>query len=61
MKAKKTYAERKAEATAMAIEWQHNFADAQLSYGELAYYRDLFYKLGKAFGLLKEFRENGII
>ena len=61
MKAKKTYAERKAEAESVAIEWQHNYSDVQLSYGELCYYADYFTRIGKRYGLLKEFRENGII
>ena len=59
--AKKTYAEKKAEAQAMAIEWQHNFAEQDYTQFELGCYHNMFYQLGKRYGLLKEFKENGII
>ena len=42
-----------------AIEWQ-NSCQEDLSYAELAEIGDYFYKYGKRYGLLKEFRENGI-
>lgn len=58
---KKTYAERKAEAQAMAIEWQFNFADKSYTQFELGCYCNMFKQLGKRYGLLREFRENGII
>ena len=58
---KKTYAEKKAEARAMAIEWQLNFAEQNLTQFELACYHNMLYQLGKRYGLLKEFKENGII
>lgn len=44
----------------MAIDWQLNDANNNASYMELAEIGNLFYKLGKRFGLLTEFRENGI-
>lgn len=44
----------------MAIDWQLNDANNAASYMELAEIGNLFYKLGKRFGLLTEFRENGI-
>ena len=43
-----------------AIAWQLENSNKCLSYGELADYADYFRKLGKRYGLLKEFRENGI-
>lgn len=58
---KKTYAELKAEKRQEAIEWQLDFGNHNYSWGEIAYYSDYFEKLGKRYGLLKEFRENGII
>ena len=57
---KKTYQERKEEVRQEAIEYQLNFGDNNYSWGELAEFGDYFYKKGKKYGLLKEFRENGI-
>lgn len=42
-----------------AIEWQ-NSCEEDLSYLELAMIGDYFHKYGKRYGLLREFRENGI-
>lgn len=42
-----------------AIEWQ-NSCEEDLSYLELALIGDYFRKYGKRYGLLREFRENGI-
>lgn len=55
-----TYAERKENARQIAIDWQLNESDYPYSYGGLAILTDYFYRLGKRFGLLREFRENGI-
>lgn len=55
----KTYADRKEFVRNMAIEYSNNGAFG-LSWGEVAYVGDMFYKLGKRYGLLKEFKENGI-
>ena len=44
-----------------AIQWQQEFNEHNYSYGELADFGAYFYKLGKRYGLLKEFRENGIV
>ena len=55
-----TYAERKANARQIAIDWQYEASEQNLSYGELAESGNYFYRLGKRYGLLKEFRENGI-
>lgn len=56
----KTYAERKAEARERAIEWQCEFADRVMSWGEVAEETAEFERLGRRYGLLTEFRENGI-
>lgn len=56
-----SYQEGKEKARKEAIEWAYDFADNNCTYSELAYYQDHFTKLGKRYGLLKEFRENGII
>ena len=56
-----TYQKRKNAARMEAIIWQHEFADRPMYESELAYYTAYFRKLGKRYGLLGEFRENGII
>ena len=55
-----TYAQRKEAARQEAIDWQLHDSDYPYSYGGLAIICNYFYKLGKRFGLLREFRENGI-
>lgn len=52
------YAKRKTEVREEAIEY--SYSDEELSYGELADKQDYFRRLGKRYGLLREFRENGI-
>lgn len=54
-----TYTEAKARALKLAIDWLHEESH-RISYGELAEACERFNKLGKRFGLLGEFRENGI-
>ena len=54
------YNRMKAAARSAAIEWQAASNDAAVSYSELAEIGERFYKLGKRYGLLMEFRENGI-
>ena len=51
----------KEEAKTMAIDYQSWASEQSMSYGELAEYQNYFEKLGKKFGLKKEFNENGII
>lgn len=60
MKAKKTYQEMKEAARQEAIEWQNNVFNHQFSYGEFAEAGEHFYDIGRRYGLLREFRENGI-
>ena len=55
------YQRAKARARDIAIEWQNDFDNHNYSYGELAYYGDYFERLAKRYGLVREFRENGII
>ena len=57
----KTYEERKEEARESAINWQHETAEKKQSYFELMQAGAHFEKLAKRWGLVKEFRENGII
>lgn len=56
-----TYTEHKAKVRQEAIEWQLNFCNHNYYWSELANFSAHFEKLGKRYGLLREFRENGII
>lgn len=55
------YTQLKEKARDKAIEWQNDFYNYNYSYEELTYYQSYFSKLAKRYGLVKEFRENGII
>ena len=57
----KTYRDRKNAARDRAVEWQLNFSENSYYWSELVYWQKYFTKLGKRYGLLTEFRENGII
>lgn len=57
---KTTYEMKKEMARQEAIDWQNDFGNHNYSYGELVEFGEHFEKLGKRYGLLKEFRENGI-
>lgn len=59
MPEKNYYEKRKAEVRAEAIEYSYSFEEG-LSYEELADKQDYFRRLGKHYGLLREFHENGI-
>lgn len=56
-----TYQEKKADVREKAINFQQAFSECNFSYSEIIEYQDYFLKQGKRYGLLKEFRENGII
>ena len=60
-KIKKTYQQLKEAAREAAIDWQNWQAEQNLSYGELAEDQERFEKLGRRYGLIREFRENAII
>lgn len=55
------YQIKKYETRQEAIEWQSNFDNHNYSWGEIAKWNNYFYKKGKRYGLLKEFKENAII
>ena len=55
------YQREKQRARNKAVEWQNTFSEHSYSCGELAYWGDYFNRLGKRYGLTREFRENGII
>ena len=58
---KLTYSEKKANLREEAVRLQHDFSRHCCSYGELAEKQAYFEKEGRKYGLMKEFRENGII
>lgn len=58
----RTYTERKNDIETKAIEWSNTCGEyPRWSYGELAIINDFFEINGRRYGLIKEFRENGII
>lgn len=56
-----TYQKAKESARNKAIEWQLDFNNHNYSYEELACYTEYFEVLARRYGLVKEFRRNGII
>lgn len=56
-----TYSQKKANVRQTTIDWQYDYCNHNYSYKELAMFSDYFTKLAKRFGLIKEFKENGII
>lgn len=55
------YQRAKERARDKAVKWQSGFCDHNYSYEELVHWQDYFERLGRAYGLTKEYRENGII
>lgn len=55
------YAKLKESTRAKAIEWQNDFCNHDYSYGELNCFQNYFERLAKRYGLVREFKENGII
>lgn len=55
------YKQRKEKARKEAIEWQLSFSDKDYSYSELAEAGSHFERLARRYGLVREFKENGII
>lgn len=55
------YQIKKAEIHYQAIDWQTNFLNNRYTWREITEWVVYFEKMGKRYGLLKEFRENGII
>lgn len=54
------YQKRKECIRAEAIDWQQTSQERNLSYDELLEAANYFEKAGRRYGLLTEFRENGI-
>ena len=57
---KTTYETKKEMARQEAIDWQNDLLRDNRSYEEMREAAEHFEKLGRRYGLLKEFRENGI-
>ena len=55
-----TYEQRKANAREETINWQYETSQKSISYAELEEAGNHFEKLGRRYGLIREFRENGI-
>lgn len=55
------YQQAKERARQAAINIQLIFSENSYFMGDLAYFSAYFEKLGKRYGLVKEFKENGII
>lgn len=58
--AKRTYRQQKEAAREEAIDWQNWLSENSVSYEGLTIATGYFEKLGRRYGLLREFRENGI-
>lgn len=59
----KTYEQRKEEARQKAIDWQIKTSQRHntKTWGEIWEEQEEFKRLAKCYGLVKEFKENGII
>lgn len=55
------YEMSKRNARQKAIDYQMEQSAQTMSYGELVEQQNYFYKLGKRYGLIREFKENGIL
>ena len=55
------YTRAKENARQKAMDWQTEYYNNNYSYGELIAFAEYFTKLAKRYGLITEFRENGII
>lgn len=56
-----SYKECKEKARADAINWLNTINLEDYSTMDFVIYNNYFYRIGKRYGLIKEFRENGII
>lgn len=60
MSTKQYYEKRKAEVREEAIKYSYSDEEEELSYEELANKQAYFRRLGKRYGLLREFKKNAI-
>lgn len=59
-KTKNYYYERKEKLHNEAVDFQMNYFDMKIGWADLIVWQEYFRKLGKRYGLMREFRENGI-
>lgn len=57
----KTYKQKKEEIRQQAIEWQNNFATNRMHWSSIFWDGVYFEQKGRRYGLLTEFKENGIL
>lgn len=55
------YARGKARTRELAIQLQADLSESSISYAELAEIQNKLRKLGTQYGLIREFKENGLI
>lgn len=55
------YTRRKARTRELAIQLQADLSESSISYAELAEIQNKLRKLGTQYGLIREFKENGLI
>lgn len=55
------YSQKKAKARQLAIEWQRIVSNTQPDYSFFVKWASLFQKIAKKYGLVREFKENGIL
>ena len=55
------YTRGKARTRELAIQLQADLSESSISYAELAEIQIKLKKLGKQYGLIREFKENGLI
>lgn len=55
------YQRKKAALRQEAIDWQADFAEHNYSWWDIADYCEDFERRARKFGLIREFKENGII
>jgi hypothetical protein len=53
--------ETKEEARQFAVDYQNWASEENMYYSDLLVWSEYFDKIGRKFGLLREFKENGII
>lgn len=54
------YRQKKEQVRDFAAEWQEEFSENRYTWADVAAYADMFSRLGRRWGLLREFRENGL-
>ncbi len=57
----KTYQQRKSELRSHAMVWQYDIANTEMSWAFIADVTSRLEKDAKRYGLVREFKENGII